>query len=100
MFKISGLQEMQDHLTQAQKALEAIDGDIGSVNFDPHDPASVDSAIRSMEAMIDGKLAVYSDNSFVADLAEGMKEQYREGILARAAEYRLQGDAGEEEKGE
>jgi hypothetical protein len=57
MFKISGLQEMQDQLAQAQQALKAIDGEVGTVNFDPHDPVSVECAIRSMEVMIDGKLA-------------------------------------------
>jgi hypothetical protein len=97
MFKISGLQEMQDQLAQAQQALEGIDGELGTVNFDPHDPASVEAAIRSMEAMIDGKLGEFSNNSFVADLAEGMKERYREGILARAAEYRPKGECSQEE---
>ena len=100
MFKISGLQEMQDQLAQAQQALKVIDGEVGTVNFDPHDPVSVEGAIRSMEAMIDGKLGGFSNNSFVADLAEGMKERYRDGILTRAAEYRLKGEGQEEDKGE
>lgn len=100
MFKISGLQEMQDQLVQAQQALQVIDGELGTVNFDPHDPASVEGAIRSMEAMIDGKLGEFIDNSFVMDLAEGMKEQYRESILTHAAECRLKGEGQEEDKGE
>jgi hypothetical protein len=100
MLKITGLQEMQDQLAQAQQALQAIDGEIGTVNFDPHDPASLDGAIRSMEVMIDGKLAEFSNNSFVADLAEGMKERYREAILTRAAEYRLKGEGQEADKSE
>lgn len=96
MIKITGLHELQKELAQAQQALRAIDGQLGSVSFDPQDPGSVEAAIRSMEALIDEKLASYSSNGFVTELASSMKAQYREGILERAATERLKRKDGSE----
>ena len=91
MFKISGLDDLSRQLTDAQKALEALDGELGTVSFDPDDPASIEAAIQSVEAIIDERLGPYTSNPIIAPLAEEMKEKYREAIIDRAAEARLNG---------
>lgn len=95
MFKITGLDKIQKDLKDAQRALNELDGELGVVNFDPNDPASIESAIHSVNRMIDERLGKYSSNPIVAPLAEQMKEKYREGILEKAAEARLKSDGGE-----
>lgn len=89
MPKMAGLEKLTRELKEAQTALAELDGDLGSVNFDPDDPLSIEAAIGAMEQMIDQKLGHYAGNSIVAPLAEEMKEKYREAILDKAAEARL-----------
>ena len=91
MFKITGLDELSRQLTEAQRAIEALDGEIGTVNFDPNDPASIEAAIQSVESMIDERLVQYTSNPIIAPLAASLKEKYREAIVDRAAEARLKG---------
>jgi hypothetical protein len=91
MLKITGLDELSRQLTDAQRALEALDGELGAVNFDPNDPASIEAAIQSVEAMIDERLVQYTSNPIIVPLAASMKEKYREAIVDRAAEARLKG---------
>lgn len=95
MFKITGLDKIQKDLKDAQRALNELDGELGVVNFDPNDPASIESAIHSVNRMIDERLGKYSSNPIVAPLAEQMKEKYRESILEKAAEARLRSDGSE-----
>lgn len=91
MFSISGLGELNRQLTDAQKALEALDGEFGTVNFDPNDPASIEAAILSVESVIDERLVQYASNRIIASLVEEMKEKYREAIVDRASAARLEG---------
>lgn len=93
MFKMTGLDKLSRELEDAQKALEGLDGELGSVSFDPHDPESIETAIQLMEQMIDERLGRFSGNSIVGPMAEEMKATYRQGILDKAAEARLGGDA-------
>lgn len=92
MFKISGLDQLSRQLADAKKALESLDGEFGSVSIDPDDPASIEAAIQSMEAIIDERLGPYASNPFIAPLAESMKEKYRESIIDRAAAARIQSE--------
>ena len=90
MFKITGLDKLQKNLKTAKSALsEELDGELGTVNFDLNDPASIEAAIQSMNQMIDERLDEHSSNSIIGPLAEQMKEQYRESILKKAADARL-----------
>lgn len=91
MFEISGLDELGRQLTDAQKALEVLDGELGTVSFDPGDPASIEAAIQSVEAVIDERIGCYASNPIIAPLADEMKKKYREAIIDRAAEARLKG---------
>lgn len=93
MFKITGLDKLSRDLEDAQKAISEMDGELGSVSFDPHDPASIEVAIQEVERLIDERLGSYASNPIVGPLAEGMKEQYRQGIIDKAAAAR----AGEDD---
>ncbi len=88
MFKITGLDKLSRDLEDAQKAMSEMDGELGSVSFDPHDPASIEAAILEVERLIDERLGSYASNPIVGPLAEGMKEQYRQGITDKAASAR------------
>ena len=68
MFKITGLDKIQKDLKDAQRALNELDGELGVVNFDPNDPASIESAIQSVNRMIDERIGKYSSNPIVAPL--------------------------------
>lgn len=93
MVKITGLDKLTRTLGDAQKAIAAIDGELGAVNFNPNDPASIEAAIAQMEAMIDERLGDYASNPIVAPMMEGMKERYRDAIIERAAQARMEGDS-------
>ncbi|MAC35346.1 hypothetical protein [Parahaliea mediterranea] len=92
MFKIAGLDKLQKEFKEAERALSELDGELGVVNFDPHDPASIEAAINSVYQMIDERTAEYASNSIVGPLVDQMKEKYREHILRKAAETRLKSD--------
>lgn len=97
MFNITGLDELSKQLTDTQKALEALDGELGTVSFNPNDPASIEAAIQSVEMIIDDRLGPFASNPIIAPLTEQMKEKYREAIIDRAAEARLKGSADDAE---
>ncbi|ODB44945.1 hypothetical protein BB427_00715 [Pseudoalteromonas sp. BMB] len=90
MLKITGLDKLQKELKEITQALNQLDGDLGAVSFDPHDPMSIEAAIQSVNQIVDNRIESYTDNPFVGSLAEKMKNQYRESILQKAAEARLQ----------
>lgn len=89
--KITGLDKLTRQLDEAQKAAEALNGELGTVTFDPNDPASIEVAIQEVERLVDERLGSYASNSIIGPLAESIKEQYRAGILGKAAEARLGG---------
>ena len=92
MFKITGLDKLSKELTNAQKALEALDGELGTIAFDPRDPSSIEAAIQEVERLIDERIGPYASNPIVGPMAEEMKEQYREAILEQAASERLKNE--------
>jgi hypothetical protein len=92
MIKISGLDKLTRQLKDASKALDEIDGELGTVSFNPHDPASIEAAIAEVEAMVDGKLGAYESNPIIAPLASEMKGKYRTAIIDKAAAARLGGE--------
>ncbi|KVR60796.1 hypothetical protein WK20_15385 [Burkholderia ubonensis] len=80
-------------LEAAQSALAELDGELGSVSMDPHDPASIEAAIQESVRLIDERVAAYASNPLVTQLVEAVKEAQRDGILERAAAARLEKDA-------
>lgn len=90
--KILGLDSLQKQLGELEKAMTELDGELGSVSFDPEDPASIDQAIRKMETVIDNRIGSYAGNDMVAGIVDATKEQFRVSILERAAKARLESE--------
>jgi hypothetical protein len=89
--KIKGLDKLQKTLKEVARAAEQTDDEIGSVHFDPNDPASIEQAIATMESMVDAKFGGTISNPLIQQIADGLKEQARSAILDRAAAERLKG---------
>lgn len=94
MFKIEGLDKLQRQLEDAQRAFQELDGELGRVTFDPHEPASIEHAVQEMTRMIDDRVGRYAANPIVAPLVDEMKVKYREAIVEKAAAERLKSEAG------
>jgi hypothetical protein len=91
-FEITGLDKLQRQLEDAGKAFQALDGEIATLRFDPHDPGSVNAAIQQMEEAIDAKVEPYHGNPLVKSVADQLKEKYRAAIFKRIAEARIAGN--------
>lgn len=93
MVKIKGLDSLQRKLKDTSRALEALNGELGTVQFDPHDPGSIEAAIQYVSTVIDKKVGGNLSNPITTSLAEELKKSYRESIIKKAAEARLKGGA-------
>ncbi|PLO49654.1 hypothetical protein CWN49_38690, partial [Klebsiella michiganensis] len=60
MLKITGLDKLQKELKVAQLALSELDGNLGTVHFDPQDPASIENAIQKINQIVDERVSQYS----------------------------------------
>lgn len=89
VFIVEGFDKLQIDLAQAAEAFKDMDGEIGTVSFDPSDPGSIERAIGEIHRMIDDRLGSYAENPLVGPMIDEMKEKYREGLLERAAAARL-----------
>lgn len=85
---IKGLNELSRKMKELEQAIAALDGEIGSVNFDPNDPQSIEVAIQKMEQAIDERVGDYSRNDMIESIVSEVKERYRQAILVRASEAR------------
>lgn len=83
MFKITGLDKLTREMDELAKFAESIDGNLTTVKFNPDDPASVQAAVRQMEAAVDVKAAPYRSNNLVMNLASKSKEQFRQAIQSK-----------------
>ena len=88
---MTGLDSLTKTLNELEKALSDLDGEIAHLNFDAHDPQSIENAIQKFNAAVDGKIAGYSQNDMIAQVVEELKESGRTTILERAAAARLEG---------
>lgn len=95
MLKVTGLDKLQKELKDAQKALGDLDGNLGSVQFNPNDPESIELAISKINQIVDERVGHYSSNSIIGPLAKQMKEAYREKLLQTASEARLKNNKDE-----
>lgn len=84
MLKINGLNNFQKDLNDIARALKALDGPVGRIDYDPSDPDSVKAAIRRMERLVDGKITRYRNNPMVAKIASAAKSNFKSAILKRA----------------
>jgi len=85
---IKGLNELSRKMKELEKAIAALDGEIGSVNFDPNDPQSIEVAIQKMAQAVDERVGDYSRNDMIEGIVSEVKERYRQAILERASEAR------------
>lgn len=88
MFK--GLGKLQRELKEAERAMEELDGELGSVSFDPQDPQSIEIAIQTAFQIVDERVGRYSSNQIVGPLIDQIKETYRENLVEMAAKARLE----------
>lgn len=89
MFK--GLQRLQKEFEEAQRAIGELEGDLGTVSFDPEEPHSVEAAIQQVNQLVDGRIGQYASNPFVAPIIDGLKESHREAIILKASEAKASG---------
>lgn len=89
--KITGLDKLSRKMDELSKFAKEIDGHLGEVEFDPSDPGDIERAIAEMETTVDQKASSYSRNDAVQNIADKMKEKYRQAILDKAAASRLEG---------
>ena len=90
--KIEGFDGLMKKMKQVEDALGDLDGEIAQVEFDPQDPISIEKAIEELNAAVDQRIAGFSHNNWVTEIANGLKERGRSHILERAAAARLKGD--------
>jgi uncharacterized protein YegL len=76
-------------LQEVSDAVEALDGELTTVKFDPTDQTSVEAAISQVSDAIDAKIASYRGNEMVENIATELKEKYTQQILDRAATARM-----------
>lgn len=93
MIKITGLDQLTRRLDDLQKAVASLDGELGTVKFDPQDPGSIEAAIQQMTQMIDERLGSYASEPMVEAMVSQAKEHFRTAIIERAAAARLQSSA-------
>lgn len=94
---LKGLDNLQKTLSEAQQALEAVNGELGTLSFNPEDPGSVEAAIAESERLVDERLGKYANNSIVGPLIVQMKQSFRAAVIDKAAEARLKGEASDGE---
>jgi hypothetical protein len=85
---ITGLDKLQRDLRDAQQALGDLDGDLCTLQFDPHDPASIEAAVAEMEQTIDERVGRVAGNPIIAPLVAEAKNHFRQAILDKAAASR------------
>lgn len=88
--KLSGLDQLQRTFERIKKTLAALDGAVGELSFDPHDPASIELAIQGMEQMVDERVGHHGLGPELVSLVENIKDKFREQILQEAAVARAQ----------
>jgi hypothetical protein len=52
MFKITGLDKITRDLEQAQKAMAGMDGELGTVKFNPKNPASIVATAQKVDRRV------------------------------------------------
>lgn len=97
MFSITGLDSLQKTLSEAQKALEAVNGELGTLTFNPDDPGSIEAAIAESERLVDERLGTYAENKIVGPLIQQMKDGFRAAVIEKATEARLKEENSDDE---
>lgn len=83
--ELSGFDDLQRQLQDAEKAAEGLKGELGQLQFDPTIEAEVNRAIAEMEKMVDQRFAPYQSNPFITPFIDASKQAFRRAILQKAA---------------
>ena len=94
---MKGLDDLQRTLAEAQRALEAVNGELGTLSFNPEDPESVEAAIIESERLVDERLGKDANNPIVGPLIVQMKDSFRTAVIEKAAAARLKGEESDGE---
>lgn len=90
MFEIKGLDKLTKTLNDLQKLSTELDGELGTIEFNSQSAESIEQAIIKMEVMVDKKFENYSSNSVALEMADSIKSSYRQMIIDKASEERLE----------
>lgn len=99
MIKIEGLDQLNKTLSELDKLTSELEGELGTIQFDAESAENIELAIVEMENMIDIKFENYASNPVAIDMANGIKAAYRQMIVDKASEARIQADSEENENG-
>lgn len=95
MFKIKGLDKLTKTLDELKKLSEELDGELGTIQFDVESAESIELAIVEMEGIVDKKFENYASNPVATDMADSLKLSYRQMIIDKASESRIEANQGE-----
>lgn len=99
MFEIKGLDQLNKTLSELGKVTDELEGELGTIQFDAESAESIELAIVEMENMVDKKFENYASNPVAIDMANGIKAAYRQMIVDKASEARIQADSEGNENG-
>lgn len=99
MFEIKGLDQLNKTLSELGKVTDELEGELGSIQFDAESAENIELAIVQMENMVDKKFENYASNPMAIDIANGVKAAYRQMIVDKASEARIQADSEENKNG-
>ena len=99
MFEIKGLDQLNKTLSELGKVTDELEGELGSIQFDAESAENIELAIVEMENMVDKKFENYASNPMAIDIANGVKAAYRQMIVDKASEARIQADSEENKNG-
>lgn len=92
---MKGLGSLSKSLEELGQFTSELDGELGTLNFNPFDAESIEQAIVNMESWIDERSGNYPNNSMIKDISAELKSTYRQAILDKASEVRLKGNNDE-----
>ena len=93
MVAVMELYQMRLRVEDALRAFQSLDRELAKITLTPGDAASVEAAMRQMQAAVDRKAAPFRGNPFVEPYIKPLKDKYRAAILAKAAGAKASGEA-------
>lgn len=99
MFELKGFDELSKTLSELQKLTNELEGELGVIQFDAESAESIELAIVEMESLVDKKFESYAANSMARNMADGIKQSYRQMIIDKASEARMNTENEEDDNG-
>jgi hypothetical protein len=77
------LDTLTRQLEEASRVFKSLGGELDQVTIVPGEQASVQAAIRQVEAAVDQKAAPYQGNDLVDSMVKQLKKRYRDELIKR-----------------